>query len=151
MATLYFEDLSLGQRFDTSGITVTESQVIDFAAMYDPQPIHLDRVAAENGPFGGLIASGWQTASLCFRMFMQQGHFEHSSLGGAGAEELRWLKPVRPGDTLRTSVEVTDLRRSSRVTDRGYVELAYTATDQTGEKVLFMRLRHLVATRPAAA
>ena len=79
-----------------------ESEIMDFARKYDPQPIHTDREAAAEGPFGGLIASGWHTGSMVFRLWVDLGFMEKSSLGGPGIENLRWLVPVRPGDTLHT-------------------------------------------------
>lgn len=150
MTTLFFEDLEIGRRYETAGVTLTEAQSIDFALTYDPQPIHIDAVAAKDGPFGGLIASGWQTAALTFRLFIQMGLFADSGMGGAGVDELRWHKPVRPGDTLRATAEIVALRPSSRVNDRGYAEIAYTARNQHGETVLTMRARHLVALRQPA-
>ena len=98
---LYFEDFTVGRRFTTRGVTVTETQIIDFAFTYDPQPFHIDRVAAEQTPYGGLIASGFQVLAISFRLFHQTGAFAACSLGGYGIDDLRWMRPTRPGDTIR--------------------------------------------------
>ena len=102
----YFDDLALGDRFVSPGVTVTESLIIEHALKYDPQPFHLDLQAAQQSPYGGLIASGMLSISLCFRMFIQTGIFRDSGIGSPGLDEVRWLAPVRPGDNLRTEFEV---------------------------------------------
>ena len=91
---------------------MSEAQILDFALAYDPQPFHLDRTAAEASPYGGLIASGFQTLALAFRMFYQEKVINACSMGSPGMSELRWLGPVRPGDTLRTEAEVLSTRPS---------------------------------------
>ena len=96
-AQLYFEDLTPGREFRTESITITEGQIIDFAMAFDPQPFHLSVEAAKESPFGGLIASGFQTMALTFRLFVQTGALAGCSLGSPGVDELRWLRPVRPG------------------------------------------------------
>jgi acyl dehydratase len=101
MDTRYMDDLKVGDRFTSGGITLTDGEIIDFALRYDPQPFHLDVNAAAESPYGGLIASGFQTIALCFRMFIQSGIFRDSSIGSPGLDEVRWLAPVRPGDILR--------------------------------------------------
>ncbi len=148
MDSLYLDDLQPGQRFVTQGITLTESEIIHFAWRYDPQPFHLDVGAAAESPYGGLIASGFQTLALCFRLFMQSGMFNESSLGSPGIDELRWLLPVRPGDTLHTAVEVLEIRPSSSKTDRGITRLKYQAINQRDEAVLVFILIHLLWRRP---
>ena len=110
MDTRYLNNLQVGQRFVSAGITLTESEIIDFAWRYDPQRFHLDVNAAADSPYGGLIASGFQSMVLCFRLFIQSGVLAASSLGSPGIDELRWLAPVRPGDTLHTVVEATSSR-----------------------------------------
>jgi len=98
MSEMYIEDFKPGDHFISQGVTVTESMIIDFALAYDPQPFHLDSRAAA-APFGGLIASGLQTLALGFRLFVQLGLFSVCGMGSSGLDELRWLRPVRPGDT----------------------------------------------------
>lgn len=146
----HFEDHAVGDAFETAGVTVTESMIIGFALAYDTQPFHVDAVAAAEGPFGGLIASGWQTLALTFRLFRDTGVFDGTGLGGTGASELRWLRPVRPGDTLRARVEVVEVRPSRTQADRGYVTYRYDTRNQRGEHVLTMTVTSILARRPAA-
>ncbi len=150
MAGRYFEDFRAGDVIDTEGVTVTDSQIMDFAQRFDPQPFHMDAVAAAEGPFGGLIASGFHTLSLTFRLFRDTGAITGTSLGGSGGDELRWLRPVRPGDTLRVRVEVLEAIPHRRG-DRGTVRLAYTTLNQHGEAVMTITLNHIVATRSVPA
>ncbi|MCB1912246.1 MAG: MaoC family dehydratase [Zoogloeaceae bacterium] len=145
----WFEDFSVGARFVSQGCTVTESAIIDFAFRYDPQPFHLDAGAAARSPYGGLIASGFQTIALCFRLFIQSGIIIESSIGSPGLDELRWLAPVRPEDTLHTEVEVLELKPSRSKPDRGIVRMRYEAINQRGEKVLSFIANHLLLKRPA--
>lgn len=91
MQSLYLDDLEAGFRFVTGGLTLTEAEIIDFAWRYDPQSFHLDTGAAERSPYGGLIASGFQSLAVCFRLFIQTGVFAEASLGSPGIDELRWL------------------------------------------------------------
>ena len=148
----HLEDFKVGDVIETEGMSITESQIIDFAQKFDPQPIHVDLVAAASGPFGGLIASGFHTLSLSFRLLRDTGVITGTSLGGPGGDDLRWLKPVRPGDTLRVRAEVVDVVQSRRG-DRGTVHLAYNTLNQHGEVVMTITLKHLVSRRdplPAA-
>lgn len=148
MSTLFLDDLQLGQRFDTGGVTLTEAEIIDFAWRYDPQSFHLDVNAAAASPYGGLIASGFHSLALCFRLFIQSGRLAESSLGSPGIDELRWLAPVRPGDTLRCAVEVLEVRPSTSKPDRGIARLKYQAINQRGEPVLGFVVNHLLRKRP---
>jgi acyl dehydratase len=141
---LFFEDFTPGREFRTDGITITEAQILDF----DPQPFHLDVEAAKATPFGGLIASGFQTMALTFRLFAQTRALTACSLGSPGVDELRWLRPVRPGDTLRATVQVLEQRPSTSKPDRGLVRLHWTSLNQRGEPVLTMVSMQLVRRRP---
>jgi acyl dehydratase len=145
---LYFEDFTPGREFRTDGITITEAQILDFALAFDPQPFHLDVEAAKETIFGGLIASGFHTIALTFRLFAQTRALAACSLGSPGADELRWLRPVRPGDTLRATVQVLEQRPSSSKPDRGIVRLHWTTINQRGEPVLTMVSMQLVKRRP---
>jgi acyl dehydratase len=145
----YFEDFAPGDRLTTPGITFTEANIVEFGLRFDPQPLHIDRVAAERGFYGGLIASGWHVAALAFRMVWQSGFLYGGSLGSSGVDELRWLKPVRPGDTIHVDVSVTGTRLSSKG-DRGYVHVTYEVKNNAGETVMSMKGVQLVAVRPAA-
>ena len=147
MGTQYLDDLKVGQTFKSNGATVTESDIIGFALKYDPQPFHLDVVEAAKSPYGGLIASGFQTLAYCFRLFIQTGVFLESSIGSPGIDELRWLAPVRPGDTLYTEVDVLDVRPSSSKPDRGIARLKYQARNQHGDVVLTFLVKHLLKRR----
>lgn len=147
MNTRFLDDLIVGDRFISGGLTLTEAEIIDFAFRYDPQPFHLDAVAAAESPYGGLIASGFQSLALCFRLFIQNGVLAGSSMGSPGIDELRWLAPVRPGDTLHSEVEVLEVRPSSSKPDRGIARLQYKALNQRGEAVLSFIVAHLLKRR----
>jgi acyl dehydratase len=140
----YFDDFAVGERFATRGVTLTESLIIDFALTYDPQPFHLDVEAARQSPYGGLIASGFQTLALGFRMVLETGIFRASSMGSPGFDELRWRRPVRPGDTLRTEIEVMEKKPSASKLDRGIVRIAYRILNQKDEEVLTFLSMHLL-------
>jgi len=144
MDSRYLDDLTPGQRFTSPGLTLTEAEIIDFAWRYDPQPFHLDANAAAESPYGGLIASGFQSLAICFRLFIQSGLLADSSLGSPGIDELRWLAPVRPGDTLHSEIEVLEARPSKSKPDRGIARLKYHAVNQRGEVVLSFIVNHLL-------
>ncbi|MCB4358952.1 MaoC family dehydratase [Quatrionicoccus australiensis] len=150
MDTRYLDDLAPGEQFTTPGVTLTEAEIIDFAWRYDPQAFHLDANAAANSPYGGLIASGFQSLAICFRLFIQSGILAESSLGSPGIDELRWLAPVRPGDTLHCEVEVLEVRPSSSKPERGIARLRYTAVNQHPEVVLSFIVNHLLRRRTIA-
>ncbi len=147
MQDRYFDDFALGERFTTRGVTVTESGIIDFALVYDPQPFHIDVEAARESNYGGLIASGFQTLALGFRMVMELGVFRASSMGSPGFDELRWLKPVRPGDTLHTELEVLEKTPSRSKPDRGILRVLYRIRNQKGDDVLTFTSMHLLRRR----
>ena len=145
MKTLYFDDFKVGDRFESPGITVTEGQIIDFAMQFDPQVFHLDTEAAKKTIYGGLIASGIHTIALTFRLFLMTGALNaENSLGSPGFDELRWLLPVRPGDTLRAVGEVLELRPSKSQSDRGIVRVRYTAFNQKDELVFSVNGNQIV-------
>ena len=143
----YFEDFEIGQRFVSKGVSVTESQILDFALAYDPQPFHLDREAAARSTYGGLIASGFQTLALGFRMFYQEKIINACSMGSPGMADLRWLLPVRPGDTLHTEVVVKDARPSRSKPDRGTIDAAFAVKNQHGETVMTFLTTIILARR----
>ena len=148
MHTKYLEDFDPGQIFRTRGMSMDESEIMDFARKYDPQPIHTDREAAAEGPFEGLIASGWHTGSMVFRLWVDLGFMEKSSLGGPGIENLRWLVPVRPGDTLHTEVEIIEARPSKSKPDRGILRYITRGINQRGETVITMDSASFLKRRP---
>ena len=143
---MYFEEFNVGDKFSSGGVTFTESEIIRFALQYDPQPFHIDVEAANNSQFKGLIASGFQTLALVFRMYIQEGMLKQG-MGSPGMDELRWLLPVRPGDTLHMEVEVLSTKASSSKTDRGYVEKLCTVVNQKSEKVLTVRVTQIIRRR----
>ncbi len=147
----YFEDFKPGDRFESVGKTLSEAEIIDFAFRFDPQPFHIDVEAAKDSIYGGLIASGFHTLAVGFRMLWQTGVFSACNLGSPGMDELRWLKPVRPGDTLRTVAEVVEVRPSSSKPDRGTCRVKYTIFNQDDEAVMSMTVVKILARRPDAA
>ncbi|HLI13600.1 MAG TPA: MaoC family dehydratase [Alphaproteobacteria bacterium] len=149
MAERYFEDFKPGDRVETSGLTLTESHMIAFALSYDPQPFHIDREAAKSSIYGGLIGSGFLTMAVTFRLLLQSGMLGSANLGGIGFDEVRFLKPVRPGDTLCATVEVVDSRPSQSKADRGVLRLHYRTYNQHGEEVMNFLCPHLIRRRPA--
>ncbi len=151
MSARYFEDFAAGDRFVSPGKTLSEAEMLDFAFRFDPQPIHLDVEAARESPYGGLIASGFHTMVVGFRMLWQTGVFNACSLGSPGIDEVRWLKPVRPGDTLHTEAEVLEARPSSSKPDRGVCRVKYTVVNQTGEAVMTMTAVQILARRPTSS
>lgn len=150
MKTRWFEDFRVGDSFRSPGLTMTEAEIIDFAFRYDPQPFHIDRTAAEASLYGGLIASGWQLGSVMFRLFTMTDPFGAASLGSPGVDRIRWLKPVRPGDTVRTVATVTQVRASSKP-ERGVAVIAYELLNQHDEVVMSMSGAQLLRRRPAEA
>jgi len=143
MVDRYFDDFEVGERFTTPGVTLTESLIIDFAMRYDPQPFHIDVEAAKASSYGGLIASGFQTLALGFRMALETGLFRACGLGSPGFDELRWLRPVRPGDTLHAELEVAEKTPSRSKPDRGMLRIKYWVKNQRGEDALTFTSMHL--------
>ena len=149
MADRYFDDFQIGERIVTPGVTLTEGMIIDFAMRYDPQPFHIDIEAAKASNYGGLIASGFQTFALGFRMLLETGVFRACGMGSPGADELRWLKPVRPGDTLHTELEVVEKTPSRSKPDRGMLRIKYRVKNQRGEDVMTFTSLQLTRRKPA--
>ena len=143
----FFEDFRPGDLTDTGSVTVTKEEIIAFARQFDPQPFHIDEEAARRSPFGGLIASGWHTASLCMRLVVALLGPDSGSLGSPGVDELRWLKPVRLGDELSVRAEVLEANPSRSKPDRGLVKFRYTMRNQNGEEVMTMIALGLVLRR----
>lgn len=146
--TKYFDDFVVGEIIELGAVDVTEDAILDFAREFDPQVFHTDPVAAVESPFGGLIASGWHTCSMFMRLLYDGLLSDSSSQGSSGMEELRWLVPVRPGDTLRAVYTVLDAQRSSTKPNRGTVTFRSEMVNQNDEFVLRMVGRGLYGTRP---
>ena len=143
----FFEDFHPGDIRETGSVVVTKEEIVAFARQFDPQPFHIDEEAARRSPYGGLIASGWHSAALCMRMIVSMLGPDSGSLGSPGVDELRWLKPVRPGDELSVRVEVLEAIPSRSKPDRGLVKLRYTTRNQNGEDVMTMIALGLVLRR----
>jgi acyl dehydratase len=147
MIERYYEEFTKGEVVRAPGFTLTEGAIVDWAVRYDPQPIHMDKPAAEKSIYGSLIASGWQVISLSFRLLLQAGLLGAASLGSPGVDEVRWLLPVRPGDTIYPEAEIMEMRVSASKPDRGLVTVAYRVNNQRGETVLTMRAVQIVKRR----
>ena len=143
----WFDDLKLGMRFKSGEITVTAEGIKRFASEFDPQPFHVDEVAAEKTVFKGLAASGWHTAAIAMGLAVQCRPFGAHPLLGAGVDDLRWMKPVRPGDTLHLEGEVVELV-PSRTKPQGVVRVKWTAYNQHGEAVYTFNPIAIVPGRP---
>jgi acyl dehydratase len=150
MSDRFYEDYALGEVVRAPGYLFTEGAVVEWALTYDPQPIHMDPRAAGQSIYGGLIASGWQVGAIAFRLLVQAGLVGAGSLGSPGVDELRWLAPVRPGDTIYPEAEVIDMRPSASKPDRGLVTIAYRARNDKGDMVFSMRAVQIVRRRPCA-
>lgn len=147
---LYFEDFYVGQRFDSAGTyTVTAAEIKEFGQKYDPQPFHLDEAAGEGSFFQGLAASGWLTAAIVMRLRVLSIKVSGGMIG-AGAEEMRWTEPVRPGDTLRTEIEVVGVRYANSRKDYGVVRTRTHAINQSNVIVLRATVNFLAPLRPTA-
>ncbi|MEV4055547.1 MaoC family dehydratase [Amycolatopsis sp. NPDC049688] len=148
MTDRYFEDYVPGVTHDCGSVEVSEAEILEFARRYDPQDFHVDAAAAADGPFGGLIASGWHTASLMMRLYAEHYLSAVSSLGSPGVDELRWPRPVRPGVVLRLRATVAEARLSRSKPDRGLVRTRVEFLD--GDDVVFSAsVLNLIRVRPA--
>jgi acyl dehydratase len=139
-----FDALAVGDRFAPGSFTVTRETIIDFAQRFDPQPFHLDEAAARRSAFGGLVASGLHTLSEAFAVAVRSGIWSEANIAGAGLDELRWPRPVRPGDVLSVVLEVVALTPSRTRPDRGVARIRYVATNQNGEQALSFTLDHVL-------
>jgi acyl dehydratase len=146
---LYLEDFAAGQIFRSASLRVDAAEIKGFAAQYDPQPFHLDDTAAQATLFGGLVASGWHTTALTMRLLVDGGAPIAGGIIGAGTDELRWPRPVRPGDELRVESEVLEVRPSRSRPQQGLVKLRTTTLNQSDEPVQIMVANLLVPRRPA--
>ncbi|HUC09413.1 MAG TPA: MaoC family dehydratase [Stellaceae bacterium] len=144
----WFEDFIPGAVYEFGHAEVTASEIIDFARRFDPQPMHVDPEAAARGPFDGLIASGWHTAGLMMRLFVDNFLPGHASLASPGIDELRWTRPVRPGDILRLRVSVVEATRSRSKPDRGMIRTLIEVLNQSGDVVMTLKPMNLLRCRP---
>ena len=142
----YLDDLKVGERFQSGQYIVTEEEIINFAREFDPQPFHLDSAVARQTMFQGLIASGWHTAAITMRLFVQTLNFAEGAIG-LGVDELRWPNAVGPGDALQVETEIVDLRVSRSKPSHGIVRLRNVTVNQRGEIVQTMSASALVLRR----
>lgn len=131
-----FEDFIVGESWTSASVEVSENEIIAFARANDPQPIHTDPDAAKSGRFGGLIASGWQVAALSMRLFIEAGGYGATPVVGMGVDELRWKKPVRPGDRLRVVREVIDAQLSRSNPKFGIIRTRVSVINQDDDTVM---------------
>jgi acyl dehydratase len=143
----YFEDYVTGAVYEYGYASVTQAEIIAFAERFDPQPIHVDVQFADNGPFGGLIASGWHTAAIAMRMIVDHYVSRVASLASPGVDELRWPTPVRPGDSLRLRTTIVETRRSRSKPDRGLVRTRAELLNQHDQTVLSLLAMNLIRLR----
>jgi acyl dehydratase len=148
---LFWEDFAVGEVSSFGPRLVTREEIIAFAAQFDPQPMHLDEEAAKSSMLGGLAASGWHTCAILMRMMADWFVLKSASMGGPGVEEVKWLKPVRPGDQLTAKRTILESRASSSRPEMGLVKFAFELTNQTGAAVLNMTCTIMVLRRAAAA
>jgi acyl dehydratase len=144
----YLEDFEVGQTFGSSTLRVDEEGIKRFAAEFDPQPFHLDDAAARRTLFGGLAASGWHTAALTMRLLVQSDVKPAGGIVGAGFDEFRWPRPVRPGDELRIEAEVLEVRLSKSRPEQGMIKLRTTTLNQRNEPVQISVGNLVVPRRP---
>jgi acyl dehydratase len=142
----YLEDFAVGQTFGSGRLRIDKERIFAFAAEFDPQPFHLDEAAARHSIFGGLAASGWHTAAVTMRLLFDSELKPAGGIIGAGLDECRWPRPVRPGDELRIECEVIEVRPSKSRPEQGLIKLRTTTLNQDGEAVL-MHVVNLVVLR----
>jgi acyl dehydratase len=145
----YLDDYKVGDRFSSHTVTVSADEIIAFGRLYDPQPFHTDIEAAKTSVFHGLAASGWHTAALTMRLFVESMHKPAGGLLGAGVEVLDWPLPVRPGDTLHIEGEVIAARQSRTKPTQGIVTVRALTINQNGDAVQIFQPKMIVPVRPA--
>ena len=146
----YFEDYVPGSSYQYGHVVVSEAEILDFARRFDPQPIHVDPARSVGGPFGGLIASGWHTGSLCMRMYVDHYVSHVASLASPGMDELRWQRPVRPGDALSLRVTIESARVTRSRPDRGLVHTNLQLLNQDDELAMSVRAMNFFGLRQPA-
>jgi acyl dehydratase len=149
MRARYLEDFVVGQIFGSGRLVVDEERIKSFAAEFDPQPFHLDEESARSTIFRGLAASGWHTAALTMRLLVESDLKPAGGIVGAGFDEFRWPRPVRPGDELRLESEVLEVRRSQSRPEQGLIKVRTTTLNQGGDAVQILIANLVVPRRPA--
>jgi acyl dehydratase len=144
----YLEDFAVGALYEAGSVRITEAEIVEFGRRYDPQRFHVDAEAARGSPYGGLIASGWQTIALSMRLLVDQIFGDSAGMGSPGVDEIRWPRPVRPGDTLAVRMTVLDSRPSRSKPDRGIMRFSVDTANQDGDSVLTMTGVAIIGCRP---
>ena len=139
----FFEDYAVGDRFETGTYPMTFERIVEFAAVFDPQPFHVDEARAKESVFGKLVASGWHTTSVTMKLLVESGVMQATGILGLGVDDLSWPQPVLPGDVLRVRWEVVE-RSPSRSGNRGLIRTLVTTLNQRDEVVMTMRPKLLV-------
>jgi acyl dehydratase len=147
----YFEDFAEGQVYELGSLDLSKDDIIGFAQLWDPQPFHVDEVAAKDSIYGGLVASGWHTACVFMRLLATNLLIESSSMGSSGLDKLRWIAPVRPGDNLSASFEVLKTRLSDTRPDRGKIFVRAQVKNQDDAVVMFFNASLMLGRRPDAS
>ena len=150
MNKLFLEDFHAGQVIELGSRSVTKEEILSFARDFDPQPFHVNEEAAKKSIYGGIIASGWHTVSILMRLMVDGLLGRAAGMGSPGVEGVRWLLPVRPGDTLSARGSTTEVIPSESKPDRGLVKALYEVFNQRGEKVMTMQGMVIIKRRPAA-
>ena len=145
---MYFDDLPKGYTFETRTRTLSEDDILTFARQWDPQDFHTDPEAAKASPYGGLIASGFHTMLTAFNLILDANIWNEASMGSPGMENLRWIRPVRPGDTLRVQAEVISSTPSESRPDRGRTGFQHRVLNQNDEVVMSYHCVNILARRP---
>ena len=143
----YFEDFKVGLIFESEPSLISKNEIKDFASKYDPQSFHLDEKAASNGPFGQLTSSGFMTLGKSFTQIFEMGVYDGTSMGAWGIDELRWTKPVYPGDFLKTKIEVLEAKKSSKNPRKGTARLKHTVTNHNNEIVMTWISNQMLKTK----
>ena len=144
---LSYEDMEVGKTYEVGSHTFTREEIVEFAQKFDPQPFHLDETAAVESPFRGLVASGWHTCSVMMGMLVRNLLADSTSMGSPGIDEIRWLKPVRVGDTITMMNVIVDKRVSQSKPDRGIVSTRWEGINQHGETVITVRSNGIFGLR----
>ena len=148
MDDLYFEDFYVGQMIESAPATLTEDEIIAFGKAYAPLPYHTDPEAAARTMFGGLVAAGYHTAAVTFGLFIETGTFRACGMGSPGVDKLRWLRPVRAGDTLTVVAEIVEVSPAKAEGGRDAIRIGYETRNQDGEAVMTLTSLHFVRRRP---
>ena len=144
---MFFEDFIVGFEFKTGTRKISKQDILDFANEWDPQSFHIDEKAALESPYKGIIASGWQTLLIAFKLILDTSLFEESSIGSPGMTYVKWILPVRPNDNLQVSGRVTGVKKSKTKPDRGFVNILYSIKRSDNELVCSYEATHILGSR----